>query len=124
MENKNLTRKRLGQLGEGYAYEHLQALRYRILSQNWRCRTGEIDLVAMDGQLLVFVEVRSRSGSAAFGTPQESVNALKQMKVQQAALVYAHRFRLMHLQMRFDVISIRTDREGKLLALEHFPNAF
>jgi putative endonuclease len=124
MNKEKLTRKMLGALGEQYALEHLQSLKYRILANNWRCRTGEIDLIAMDGELLVFIEVRTRSGSTAFGTPQESVNAMKQQKVRETAQFYAHRYQLLDRQLRFDVISIVTDKEGQRLTLEHFLNAF
>ncbi|MDF2963514.1 MAG: endonuclease, partial [Paenibacillus sp.] len=114
----------LGAVGEKHALEHLQTLNYRITAQNWRCRTGEIDLIARQEELLVFIEVRTRSGRTHFGTPQESVNALKQHKVRDTAQFYAHKYQLLHLQQRFDVISIVTDKEGRLLTLEHIPNAF
>ncbi|MFD0680171.1 MULTISPECIES: YraN family protein [unclassified Paenibacillus] len=124
MSNVKLTRKMLGALGEQYALEHLQALNYSILAQNWRCRTGEIDLIGMDGELLIIIEVRTRSGSTTFGMPQESINALKQQKVRETAQFYTHRHQLLDRQLRFDVISVVTDREGQLLTLDHIPNAF
>ncbi|TDF98244.1 YraN family protein [Paenibacillus piri] len=124
MNTGKLTRKQLGAVGEHFASEHLRSLHYEILAQNWRCRTGEIDLIAMDGPLLVFIEVRTRSGTRQFGTPQESVDALKQRKVTETAQYYAHRHQLLDRQQRFDVISVMTDPEGHLQALEHFTNAF
>ncbi|NOU93452.1 YraN family protein [Paenibacillus sp. LMG 31456] len=124
MSKEKLTRKMLGAMGERLALEHLQSLNYSILAQNWRCRTGEIDLIGMDGELLVIIEVRTRSGSTSFGIPQESINAMKQQKVRETAQFYALRYQQLHRQLRFDVISIVTDREGRLLSLEHLPNAF
>jgi putative endonuclease len=124
MDKPQLSRKTLGALGESFALQHLQRLNYPIQAQNWRCRSGEIDLVVMDGELLVFIEVRTRSGSSSFGTPQESVNSLKQRQVTETAQLYALRNNMLHRQQRFDVISIVTDKEGKLLTLDHLPNAF
>ncbi|PZE22470.1 YraN family protein [Paenibacillus xerothermodurans] len=124
MDNTRLTRKMLGALGENYAREHLSSKGYRIQAQNWRCRSGEIDLVAVEGELLVFVEVRTRSGSARFGTPQESVNLLKQRQVRETAQYYAHRNQLLHKQQRFDVISVLTEKDGGLRTIEHVCNAF
>ncbi|TMA54596.1 MAG: YraN family protein, partial [Deltaproteobacteria bacterium] len=61
-------RGELGRRGEAVAEEFLRACRYTIVARNYRCRAGEIDLVALDGDMLVFVEVRSRRGAVA-GTP-------------------------------------------------------
>jgi putative endonuclease len=124
MINHDLTRKQLGALGEGFASEYLLQKDYRILDRNWRCRTGEIDLIALDNDLLVFVEVRTRSGSRSFGTPQESVNAKKQQQVSETAQFYMLRHHMLNRQVRFDVISILTAKHGELITLEHLPNAF
>ena len=69
-------RRRLGAFGERLAAAHLEAKGYRIRARNYRCREGEIDIVAQDGDTLVFVEVRTRRGDA-LGGPAESVTATK-----------------------------------------------
>jgi putative endonuclease len=124
MDKPKLTRKMLGALGEGFALNYLQQHNYLIQAQNWRCRSGEIDLIAIDSELVVFIEVRTRSGSTSFGTPQESVNGMKQRQVRETAQFYALSNNLLHRQQRFDVISIITDKDGRLLVLDHLPNAF
>ena len=69
-------RRRLGQRGEQLAAERLAAMGYEIVERNYRCKAGEIDLVARQGGGWVFVEVRTRRGDR-FGTPEESVTARK-----------------------------------------------
>jgi putative endonuclease len=106
------------------ARRYLETKGWRILAQNWRCRMGELDLVALDGNCVVFVEVRTRQ-SARFGTAAESVDWRKQKKVRQVAVAYlssnrvfcAHRF-------RFDMISIQMPENGQAPVLEHIENAF
>lgn len=119
-----MNRKQLGAFGEQKAAEHLETLGYRIMERNWRCRTGEIDLIAQDGDVLVFIEVRTRSGSRAFGTPEESVDYKKQLQVMETAQFYIHRSQLQTLQPRFDVISVMTDKMGSQVTLRHIKNAF
>ena len=65
-------RRSLGQRGEALAADYLRRMGYQVLATNFRCQWGEVDIVAMDGSTLVFVEVRTRRG-ASFGTPQESL---------------------------------------------------
>lgn len=124
MKDHGINRRQLGVLGEQYALEHLHKQGYRIAGQNWRCRTGELDLIAWDGDLLVFVEVRTRSSTLRFGTPAESVDYRKCAQVMETAQVYVHTHRLQTYQIRFDVISVMTDKAGALLVLDHIKNAF
>jgi len=124
MKETGLNRKQLGALGEERAAQYLEGLGYRIRERNWRCRTGEIDIIAESGPLLIFVEVRTRSGNRAFGTPQESVDYRKQQQVAGTAQVYIHRCQLQELQPRFDVISVMTDKAGGSISIEHIENAF
>src|SRR6185503_7901057 len=81
----------LGRRAEAMAEEFLRTRRYTIVARNYRCRAGEIDLVALDGSVVVFVEVRSRRGVVA-GTPLESVDGRKQAQVARVArhFVAAH----------------------------------
>jgi putative endonuclease len=122
--NNQLTRKQLGAIGEELAWKYLEGLHYELIEKNWRCRTGEIDLIVKDGSFLVFVEVRTRSGSLQFGTPQESVNAKKQQQVMETAQFYVHRYQKQQLQLRFDVMSIITTKSGDQVSLDHLENAF
>src|SRR3954451_15768526 len=75
----------LGRRGEQAAADHLTELGWQILDRNWRCREGELDIVARDGTELVFVEVKTRS-SLAFGAPAEAVDRVKAARIRQLAL--------------------------------------
>jgi len=114
-------RGELGRRGEALAAEALRARGLRIVERNFRCRAGEIDLIALDGRTLVFVEVRSRRGDGA-GTPLESVDGRKQARVARVARHYlaarGHRER----DVRFDVVGVRFDAEPP--AIEHVAGAF
>lgn len=83
----NPGRRDLGAFGERVAAAHLEAKGYRIRARNFRCREGEIDIVAEDGETLVFVEVRTRRGNA-LGTPAESVTVAKQRRLLTVARAY------------------------------------
>ena len=76
-----------GTLGEDLAAQYLERAGLAIVERNYRCKAGEIDVVAQDGSELVFAEVRTRSG-AAFGTPEESVTARKRRKMAECAFTY------------------------------------
>jgi putative endonuclease len=103
------------------AEEFLRANQYTIVARNYRCRAGEIDLVALDGSVLVFVEVRSRRGSIA-GTPLESVNGRKQARVARVARHFCAMRGWLDRDARFDVVGVRFDAEPP--ALEHVRGAF
>jgi putative endonuclease len=124
MNKQPLSRKQLGTIGEGFAYEYLQQMEYQIIERNWRCRTGEIDLIAQYDGLLIFIEVRTRSGGFSFGTAEESVNTRKQQKVRETARFYTLRHHMLDVQVRFDVISVLTTRDGARISLDHISNAF
>ena len=114
-------RGELGRRGEAVAEAFLRTHRYTIVARNYRCRAGEIDLVALDGQVLVFVEVRSRRGTA-LGTPLESVDVRKQVRVGRVARHFVTERRWHERDARFDVIGVRFDREPP--AIEHVRGAF
>ncbi len=121
---RNDRRKELGRQGEQYAREHLSQNGYRIVAQNWRCRTGEIDLVAERDGVLVFVEVRTRRMTGRYGTPQESVDFRKQRQVRETAQMYLYRHRLYDVKVRFDVICVLLSPEGVFSRLDHIHGAF
>jgi len=114
-------RRNRGQQGEREAEQFLSAQRYAIIAKNYRSPFGEVDLIALDRQTLVFVEVRTHTG-AAFGDPLESVNARKQRQIAKTALHYLSRHRLYNREARFDVIGIRW--EGENACLTHVKGAF
>jgi len=98
-------RIRLGADGERIAARHLKRSGYRIVSRNFRAAGAEIDLVAMDGETLVFVEVKTRLGSSA-GAPQEALDYRKQAHIRRAAAIFADRKRVRQCPIRFDVVAI------------------
>ncbi|NHN28400.1 YraN family protein [Paenibacillus agricola] len=124
MNKPTLTRKQLGAIGEGFAFDYLQQQEYRIMERNWRCRTGEIDIVAEYEGLLIIIEVRTRSGSLNFGTAEESVDLRKQQKVRETAQYYTLKHRKQDMQVRFDVISVLATKDGTRISIDHIPNAF
>jgi putative endonuclease len=116
-------RKQLGDLGERIAAAHLEAKGYRIIDRNVDVREGELDLVAMDGDEVVFVEVRTRKGGAA-GQAERSVDPRKSAKVIRAARRYVDRHPdLDDHPLRIDVVAIELARDGKLQHVEHFEDA-
>jgi len=115
-------RKALGALGEKRAVEFLKKKKYRIRETNFRCREGEIDIIAQDKDYLVFVEVRTRTG-AAFGTPEESVTSAKKERLISAALTYLQTHLNLPSLWRFDVVAIETSPEGQLSRIELIQNA-
>lgn len=119
-----VSRRRLGVEGEERAAELLIGKGYRLIDRNWRCRSGEIDLIAERGERLIFVEVRSRRRTGRFGTPQESVTALKQKQVRETALTYLHWHRLQERPVRFDVIAVWFEPDGRFSELIHVEGAF
>ncbi len=115
-------RQRLGRWGEGVAATHLTALGYTIVARNWRCAAGEIDLVARDGETLVFVEVKTRRGRA-YGAPEEALTPRKAQKLLQLGAQYCAEHELSDVNWRIDLVAIELDARGLLLRCEHIPNA-
>lgn len=101
------SRQDAGNDGERRAAEYLEASGHTVLARNWRCRVGELDIVACDPSgTLVFVEVRSRRNSAAFGGAIASITATKQQRLLRAAELYRQVTHRQHLPCRFDVVLI------------------
>ncbi|UJF35328.1 YraN family protein [Paenibacillus hexagrammi] len=117
-------RKELGAAGEEMAVQLLTDKGYTISSRNWRCRVGEIDIVAESEGVLVFVEVRTRNSSRSFGMAKESVDYRKQMKVREAAQYYLARYKLYDRRVRFDVLSIQMNQMHDRPLIEHIEGAF
>jgi putative endonuclease len=102
---------RSGAEGETLACRHLEGLGYRVLARNFRCRSGEIDVVAREGDVTVFVEVKDRRGRS-HGEGHESVTLGKRRRVVRAARLYAASNGLSAAPIRFDVVSIERDPGG------------
>jgi putative endonuclease len=96
---------RLATLGEAAAAEELQLQGYSLLTRNYRCRGGEADIVAREGETLVFVEVKTRS-RLQHGLPREAVGWTKQQRLGQAALHYCSRHATDDPPVRFDVVEV------------------
>jgi len=107
--NKEYTHIDLGAEGEKLAVEYLAQNGYKIIKRNYRCKMGEIDIVALDKDILCFVEVKTRA-SEEQGHPLESITPAKQRKLSLVALNYLQEHEMLHLQeARFDVVSILED---------------
>jgi putative endonuclease len=114
-------RLELGKTGEDLACRELERRGYAILARRWRQRAGEIDIVARDGDTLVFVEVKARDGRR-FGAPAEAVSPFKQRRIAQLAVQYLTRNRVAACRCRFDVVSVDVDAGRPVV--EVFQNAF
>lgn len=115
--------ERLGQRGEKAAAKYLRRKGYRIIAHSHRQRLGEIDLIALDRQCIVFVEVKTwRNDDKA--DPSEAVDYRKQEKLTRAGLVYLKQHDLLESPARFDVVSIVWPAEDKHPRIRHFENAF
>jgi putative endonuclease len=112
----------LGARGEELAGKYLRRAGYRLLARNFRCRFGEIDLVAEEGDNLVFVEVKTRS-SVDFGHPLEAVDLRKQGQLIRAAHVYLREQAAEERFCRFDVVAVTFGGKGAP-EIELIKNAF
>jgi len=115
-------RASFGMLGEDLACEELRRRGYEILVRRFRTRAGELDIIARDGAVLVFVEVRSRSGGS-FGTPFDSITWQKRHRLSRMAAAYLCQRRLPDLACRFDVVGV-TRTAGGTVNIEVVKNAF
>lgn len=109
-----------GIIGEEIACKYLMSKNYIILERNYRNKIGEIDIIAKSGELIVFVEVKTRT-STNYGYAYEAVNKKKQTKIINTALCYIKQYNLKNFQFRFDIIEIYLGKENKI---NHFEDAF
>jgi len=112
----------IGRYGEQLAAHHLRRTGLTLLARNWRCPEGELDIVARDGDVLVFCEVKTRS-STAFGWPAEAVGSAKAARLRRLAASYLAEQRPMTRggfwpDVRFDVVSVVQQRSG-VAQVEH-----
>jgi len=111
----------IGKSGEDLAVRYLENQGYTIVERNYRLRIGEIDIIARDGEFLVFVEVKTRR-SSCFGSPFEAVNLRKQRQISRVALAYMTRQHCGDVAVRFDVVAVYLDQRASRVEL--IKNAF
>jgi putative endonuclease len=114
--------KDLGAYGEDLARWELERRRYRILDRRVRSRLGEIDIVARDGPILVFVEVKTRTGTR-YGSPVDAVDWRKRKKLIQLAKRYLARKKMTDVPIRFDIVGVEL-KEGQKPVIQLFKDAF
>jgi putative endonuclease len=115
-------RGRLGKRGEDLAVDHLSRQGYQVLERNWRCARGEIDIVAIDGSALVFVEVKTRS-SRNFGHPLEAITLVKLARLRSLALAWCHAHPDRSGQLRIDAIGVLAPANAPF-QIEHLTGVF
>jgi putative endonuclease len=108
---------RQGVAGEDLACDHLRRQGFAILERNYRCRVGEIDVVAREGETVVFVEVKER-GDASHGGAVEAVTGSKRRRIIRAAELWASVHRESESRVRFDVVAIDQGPEGPTIRHE------
>jgi putative endonuclease len=116
-------RPTLGQLGERAAERYLKRQGYVIVARGERDDLGELDLVAVDGRTIVFVEVKTRRADVA-GHPAEAVDQEKQRRITRLALAYLKRHNLLEYPARFDVVAVTWPDGAKQPTIEHIKSAF
>jgi putative endonuclease len=110
-----------GNAGEAFVAGRLERAGYRILDRNWRMRGGELDIVALDGEILVFVEVKVRSGN--FAIAEESLDARKLARLMMAAEMYVNRHpELIDHLWRVDFVAITLSVDGVVRRYSHAEN--
>lgn len=113
-------RQRVGAAGEAAARRYLESAGHRVAELNFRCPYGEIDLITLSGNTVVFVEVRTRT-SRSFGTPAQSITAAKLARLEKTALFYMKSRYGREVPCRFDLIAVQMERGSlALIDLRHY----
>ena len=116
-------RKATGDRGEAIAARHLEAKGYVILARQWRHGHGELDLIAEQAGVLVFVEVRARHGEA-YGAPEETLGPAKREKLMETAQAWLSINDRLESPARIDVIAIDLNSRDEVARITHYENAF
>jgi putative endonuclease len=119
---RDTMRQNVGRLGERLAARALSERGYRVLEYNYRCRRGEIDLVAEDADDLVFVEVKTRRGNL-YGLPEEAVTRAKRLKLMEVAACYLDQHATPERSWRIDVVAVQFNQSGTLDEIRIYPHA-
>lgn len=120
--HSNITPYELGKLGERFAVHYLNKKRYKIIKKGFRLYKGDIDIIAYDGRILVFIEVKTRRGNR-FGLPEEAVHFSKQKQIRKIAKGFISMNKLEEEACRFDILSLDYN-ESKGFKVTHFKDAF
>ncbi len=115
--------QKLGDIGEREAAKFLKKKGLRILARQHRNIVGEIDIIAQDGETIVFVEVKTRKSDRT-GLPVESVTATKQKQIIRTTLAYLKRHHLLNRRVRFDIVGIIWKNDTSAPEVTHYENAF
>jgi len=118
-----MDRLQLGRIGEEAAVAHLERCGYRIVARNFRCPLGEIDLIAEQGEVTVFVEVKARS-TAEFGAPFDAITAIKQRRLSRLAAYYLKGVHQPERTARFDAVAVAVTPQGRVEHVELLVDAF
>jgi len=117
-----MKRKELGDTGEKLARDFLKKKGYKIRETNFRCREGEIDIIAQKKDCLVFIEVRTKT-STDFGSPEESLTFAKKERLITSALTYLNSHKDLPESWRIDLVAVELDHKGKTTRIELIENA-
>lgn len=117
-----MKRRDTGILGEKLAGDYLKKNGYRIIETNYRCPHGEIDIIARQKKILVFIEVRTKK-SLEFGSPEESITSIKKERIRATAFHYCQTHEDLTSLWRIDFIAIELDPDGKPSRIELLENA-
>lgn len=112
-----------GSWGEALAADYLRQRGFRLAAHSYHCRFGEIDLIAWDGDILCFVEVKTRT-NLMVGLPREYVTAGKQARIRKTALYFLQQQDLLEAPCRFDVAEVYLTDDGALERIEYINDAF
>ncbi|PJJ71774.1 putative endonuclease [Diaminobutyricimonas aerilata] len=112
----------LGRRGEELATRYLAGAGLEILDRNWRCAQGEVDIVARDGDELVFVEVKTRAG-LAFGHPLEAITALKLARLRRLAAAWCDAHGVRAPRRRIDAVGVVAPARGEA-TIDHLPGVY
>ena len=118
-----MSSKQIGKMGEDLAVEFLKRNNHNILERNYRNRIGEIDIIAEDGPVLCFIEVKTRT-SDSFGLPQEAISKAKQRKIAQTVLIYLKTHKKAEADFRFDGIAVMIKPDENTPQINWIKNAF
>jgi putative endonuclease len=121
--SKRFPAKSLGQRGEDAAARYLKRQGFHVLARGLDSRLGELDIIAVDGRTVVFVEVKTRRSNDA-GHPTEAIDPRKEQRMTQAAIGYLKANRLLNYAARFDVVAIIWPEDARRPTIEHYKNAF
>jgi putative endonuclease len=111
----------IGLTGEHIAAQLLESKGYKIFERNWHAAGGELDLVAQDGDTIVVVEVKTRSGRG-FGLPEDAMTQTKRRRLLHTAWTYLEQNNLLDAAWRVDVIAVEIGRGGAIERVEHYQN--